>query len=57
MKTWFHGIAMFLVLELLLYGLFSSEENAANFLQLIPFTILPFLFRQKPITAEWTEVA
>ena len=40
----------------LLYGLISSGENSAYFLQLMPFTILPFLFHQAAITAgsmEW----
>ena len=45
-----------LVLELsLLYGLISSVENKAHFLQVMPFTIFQFSFHQLPITAGWTE--
>ena len=46
----------------LLYGLISSGENSAHFLQLMTyhnaishFTILHFSFHQVPITAGWTE--
>ena len=39
----------------LLYGLISSGENSAHFLQLLPFTILHSSFHQVPITAGWTE--
>ena len=50
-----------LVLDALLYGLISSGENSAHFLQLMPFTILYFSFHPtisfQPITAGWTEVA
>ena len=40
----------------LLYGLISSGENSAHFLQLLPFTILNCSFHQVPITAGWTEL-
>ena len=39
----------------LLWGLISSEENSAHFLQLMPFAIFFFLFHQVPITAGWAE--
>ena len=40
----------------LLCGLISSGENSAYFLQLMPFTILQFLFHKVPITTGWAEV-
>ena len=39
----------------LLYGLISSHEKSAHFLQLMPFTILQLPFHQVPTTAGWTE--